>query len=558
MAYGMGQGNQPIIVLREGTERSKNKEAQFNNIAAARAVADSVRSTLGPKGMDKMLVDSMGDVVITNDGVTILKEIDVQHPAAKMVVEIAKTQDTECGDGTTSSVIIAGELLKKAEALVEQNIHPTIIANGYKMAAAEAIRILDTIAVSVTPDDTEMLKKVSMTAMTGKSVGGQGEFLSDIAVKAIRAVAERSGKGYAVDVENIKVEKRTGGSIAETEIIEGVVIDKERVHPRMATQVKKAKIALLSVPMEVKKTEVDAKIQIRDPSQMQMFLDEEEAVLKKMVDQVAASGANVVFCQKGIDDLVQHFLAKAGIFAARRLKESDMEKIAKATGGTIVGKVDNLTKADLGVAEVVEQKKVGENDMIFITGCKNPKAISVIVRGGTEHVVDEVERSLHDALRVVGVALEDGKIVPGAGAPEVELSLRLASYASTVGGREQLAIEAFASAMEVIPWALAENAGLDAIDMVIQLKSAHEKKGAASKNMGLDLDAGKPVDMLKANVIEPLRVKTQAVKSAAEVANMILRIDDVIASKKAPPAPQGGGMDGMGGMGGMGGMPGMM
>jgi len=558
MAYGMGQGNQPIIVLREGTDRSRNKEAQFNNIAAARAVADSVRSTLGPKGMDKMLVDSMGDVVITNDGVTILKEIDVQHPAAKMVVEIAKTQDTECGDGTTSSVIIAGELLKKAEALVEQNIHPTIIANGYKMAAAEAIRILDTIAVSVTPDDTEMLKKVSMTAMTGKSVGGQGEFLSDIAVKAIRAVAERSGKGYAVDVENIKVEKRTGGSIAETEIIEGVVIDKERVHPRMATQVKKAKIALLSVPMEVKKTEVDAKIQIRDPSQMQMFLDEEEAVLKKMVDQVAASGANVVFCQKGIDDLVQHFLAKAGIFAARRLKESDMEKIAKATGGTIVGKVDNLTKADLGVAEVVEQKKVGENDMIFITGCKNPKAISVIVRGGTEHVVDEVERSLHDALRVVGVALEDGKIVPGAGAPEVELSLRLASYASTVGGREQLAIEAFASAMEVIPWALAENAGLDAIDMVIQLKSAHEKKGAASKNMGLDLDAGKPVDMLKANVIEPLRVKTQAVKSAAEVANMILRIDDVIASKKAPPAPQGGGMDGMGGMGGMGGMPGMM
>jgi thermosome len=557
MAYGMGQGNQPIIVLREGTDRSRNKEAQFNNIAAARAVADSVKSTLGPKGMDKMLVDSMGDVVITNDGVTILKEIDVQHPAAKMVVEIAKTQDTECGDGTTSSVIIAGELLKKAEALVEQNIHPTIIANGYKMAAAEAIKILDTIAVSVTPDDTDMLKQVAMTAMTGKSVGGQGEFLASIAVKAIKAVSEKAGKGYTVDVENIKVEKRTGGSISETEIIEGVVIDKERVHPRMATQVKKAKIALLSVPMEVKKTEVDAKIQIRDPSQMQMFLDEEEAVLKKMVDQVAASGANVVFCQKGIDDLVQHFLAKAGIFAARRLKESDMEKIAKATGGIIVGKIDNLTKNDLGVSEIVEQKKVGENDMIFITGCKNPKAISVIVRGGTEHVVDEVERSLHDALRVVGVALEDGKIVPGGGAPEVELSLRLANYASTVGGREQLAIEAFASAMEIIPWALAENAGLDAIDMVIQLKSAHEKKGASSKNMGLDLDAGKPVDMLKANVIEPLRVKTQAVKSAAEVANMILRIDDVIASKKAPPAPPGG-MDGMGGMGGMGGMPGMM
>ncbi|HRU11536.1 MAG TPA: thermosome subunit beta, partial [Methanomassiliicoccales archaeon] len=317
MAYGMGQGQQPIIVLREGTERSKDKEAQYNNIAAARAVADAVKSTLGPKGMDKMLVDSMGDVVITNDGVTILKEIDVQHPAAKMVVEIAKTQDTECGDGTTSSVIIAGELLKKAEALIEQNIHPTIIANGYKMAAAEAIRILDTIAVPITSDDTEKLKRVAMTAMTGKSVGGQGEFLAELAVKAVRAVAEKTGNKYTVDVDNIKVEKRTGGSIAETEIIEGIVIDKERVHPRMATQVKKAKIALLSVPMEVKKTEVDAKIQIRDPSQMQRFLDEEEAVLKGMVDQVAASGANVVFCQKGIDDLVQHYLAKAGIFAAR-------------------------------------------------------------------------------------------------------------------------------------------------------------------------------------------------------------------------------------------------
>ncbi|MBN1109360.1 MAG: TCP-1/cpn60 chaperonin family protein [Methanomassiliicoccales archaeon] len=555
----MGQGNQPIIVLREGTERSRDKEAQANNIAAARAVADSVKSTLGPKGMDKMLVDSMGDVVITNDGVTILKEIDVQHPAAKMVVEIAKTQDTECGDGTTSSVIIAGELLKKAEALTEQNIHPTIIANGYKMAASEAIKILDAIAVDVTSDDTEMLKRVAMTAMTGKSVGGQSEFLADIAVKAVKAVAEKSGKGYKVDVDNIKIEKRTGGSISETEIIQGIVIDKERVHPRMALEVKKAKIALLTVPMEVKKTEVDAKIQIRDPTQMQRFLEEEELTLKKMVDQVAAAGANVVFCQKGVDDLVQHYLAKANIFAARRLKESDMEKLSKATGGRLVGKIDNLSKEDLGSADVVEQKKVGENDMIFITGCKNPKAISIIVRGGTEHVVDEVERSLHDALRVVGVALEDGKIVPGAGAPEIELSLRLANFASTVGGREQLAIEAFAAAMEIIPWALAENAGLDAIDMVIQLKSAHEKKGAAAKNMGLDLNTGKASDMLKANVIEPLRVKTQAVKSAAEVANMILRIDDVIASKKAPPMPPGAGGPDMGGMSGMGGMPpGMM
>jgi thermosome len=546
-------GNQPVIILREGTERSKNKDAQYNNIAAARAVADAVRSTLGPKGMDKMLVDTMGDVVITNDGVTILKEIDVQHPAAKMVVEIAKTQDSECGDGTTSSVIIAGELLKKAEALIESNIHPTIIANGYRMAAAEAINILDTIAVDVTMDG-DMLRKVAMTAMTGKSVGGQRDFLADLGVQAIKAVAEKTEKGkYKVDVDNIKVEKKTGGSIADTEIISGIVIDKERVHPRMAKQVKKAKIALISVALEIKKTEVEAKIQIRDPASMQKFLDEEEATLKRMVEKIKETGATVVFCQKGIDDLVQHYLAKAGIFASRRLKESDMEKISKATGARIVGSLDELTSEDLGVCGLVEEKKIGESNMIFITECKNPKSVSVIIRGGTDHVIDEVERALHDALRVIGVALEDGKVVPGAGAPEIEISLRLASYASTVGGREQLAIEAFAQAMEVIPWALAENAGLDAIDMVIKLKSAHDGKNG--KVMGLDLDAGKPADMLKMNVIEPLRVKTQAVKSAAEVANMILRIDDVIASRKAPPMPPGGG-GGMPGMGG--GMPGMM
>ena len=545
----MAMGNQQVIILREGTERSKNKDAQFNNIAAARAVADAVRSTLGPKGMDKMLVDSMGDVVITNDGVTILKEIDVQHPAAKMVVEIAKTQDSECGDGTTSSVIIAGELLKKAEALIESNIHPTIIANGYRMAAAEAIKILDTIAIDVTKDP-DMLRKVAMTAMTGKSVGGQRDFLAELGVKAIMAVAEKDEKGkYKVDVENIKVEKRTGGSIADTEIISGIVIDKERVHPRMAKQVKKAKIALISVALEIKKTEVEAKIQIRDPASMQKFLDEEESSLKRMVDKIKATGATVVFCQKGIDDLVQHYLAKAGIFASRRLKESDMEKIAKATGARMVGSIDELSSEDLGVCGSVEEKKIGESNMIFITECKNPKAVSVIIRGGTDHVIDEVERALHAGLRVIGVALEDGKVVPGAGAPEIEISLRLASFASTIGGREQLAIEAFAQAMEVIPWALAENAGLDAIDMVIKLKSAHEGKNG--KLMGLDLDTGKPADMLKLNVIEPLRVKTQAVKSAAEVANMILRIDDVIASRKAPPMPPGGG-------GMPGGMPGMM
>ena len=553
MSYGMGNGQQQVIVLREGTERSKNRDAQTNNIAAARAVADAVRSTLGPKGMDKMLVDSMGDVVITNDGVTILKEIDVQHPAAKMVVEVAKTQDSECGDGTTSSVIIAGELLKKAEALIESNIHPTIIANGYKMAAAEALKVLDTIAVPVTADDVEMLTKVAMTAMTGKSVGGQRDFLADLSVQAIKAIAEKNSEGkWTVDVDNIKVEKKTGGSIADTEIIKGIVLDKERVHPRMAKVVKKAKIALLSAALEIKKTEVEAKIQIRDPSQMQRFLDEEESTLKKMADKIKAAGANVVFCQKGIDDLVQHYLAKQDIFAARRLKESDMEKISKATGANVVGNIDELTSADLGVAGQVEEKKIGESDMTFITDCKNPKAVSIIIRGGTEHVIDEVERAMHDSLRVVGVALEDGKVVPGGGAPEIELSLRLASYASTIGGREQLAIEAFANAMDVIPWALAENGGLDAIDVVIQLKSAHEKKNG--KNMGINLDTGKADDMLKLNVIEPLRVKTQAVKSAAEVANMILRIDDVIASRKAPPMPPGGGgmPPGMGGMPGMG------
>jgi thermosome len=555
MAYAMGGSQQPIIVLREGTERGKGKEAQFNNIAAARAVADAVRSTLGPKGMDKMLVDSLGDVVITNDGVTILKEIDVQHPAAKMVVEIAKTQDNECGDGTTTSVIIAGELLKKAEGLIEQNIHPTIVANGYRMAADRAIEILEGIAIKITPKDDELLKRIATTAMTGKSVGGQKDFLADMAVKAVKMIAEERNGGYAVDVDNVKVEKKTGGSIMDTSVIEGIVLDKERVHPRMPKQVKGAKVALLNTALEVKKTEVEAKIQIRDPMAMQRFLDEEESSLKGMVEKIKAAGANVVFCTKGIDDLVQHYLAKANIYGCRRLKESDLEKLAKATGGQIVGKVDELEEKALGCAAMVEEKKVGEENMTFITGCKNPKAVSMIIRGGTEHVVEEVERAMHDALRVVGITLEDGKAVPGGGAPEIELSLRLADYASSVGGREQLAIEAFAQAMEVIPWALAENAGLQAIDIVINLKSAHEGKGASVKNLGLNLDTGEPTDMVKTNVIEPLRVKTQAVKSASEVANMILRIDDVIASRKAPPAPPGG----PGGMPpGMGGMPGMM
>jgi thermosome len=534
----MGQG-QPIIVLREGTERSRNREAQSNNIAAARAVADSVRSTLGPKGMDKMLVDSMGDIVVTNDGVTILKEMDVQHPAAKMVVEVAKTQDSECGDGTTTSVILAGELLKKAEALLDQKVHPTIVVNGYRMAAAEAVNTLEKIAIDVKADNEELLMKIASTAMMGKSVGGQKEKLAQLAVQAVKAVAENRDGKTVVDIDNIKVAKKVGGSIADTELIRGIVIDKERVHPRMPKSVKNPKIALLSAALEIKKTEVEAKIQISDPESMQKFLDEEEASLKKMVEKIKASGANVVFCQKGIDDLVQHYLAKAEIYAVRRVKESDMDKLAKATGGNIVGNLDQLEASDLGTAELVEQRKVGEEDMTFITGCKNPKSVSIIIRGGTEHVIDEVERSLHDALRVVGVTLEDGKAVAGGGAPEIEVALHLANYASSIGGREQLAIEAFADALEIIPWVLAENAGHDAIDVVLKLKSVHKSNKKGSQYFGVDLNSTEPSNMLEQNVIEPLRVKTQAIKSSAEVAGMILRIDDVIAAKRTAP-PEGG------------------
>ncbi len=545
--YGSGN-NQPIIVLKEGTERSKDKEAQFNNIAAAKAVADAVRSTLGPKGMDKMLVDTIGDVIVTNDGVTILKEIDVQHPAAKMVVEVAKTQDSECGDGTTTAVVLAGELLKQSESLIDANVHPTVITNGFKMAAAKAVEILNEIAVNA--DDDKLLKKVSETAMTGKSVGGEGEHLSDIVVKACRAVQE-NGK---VDTDNIKIEKKMGGVINDTYMIEGLVIDKQRVHPRMPKIVKGAKIALLTAAMEQKKTEVDAHISITDPSSMQSFLDQEEAHLKSMVDKVKEVGANVVFCQKGVDDLVQHYMAKSGIFCCRRLKQSDMEAVAKATGATLVGQYTELKASDLGTADCVEEKEVGTDSMTFITGCKNPKAVSIIIRAGTEHVADEVERAMTDAIRVVGVAIEDGKVVAGAGAPEIEVELRLAQYASSVGGREQLAIDAFAKAMEIIPWTIAENAGIDSIDSIIKLKSAHEKE-KDGKYYGLCLECGEATDMLKKNVVEPLRVKVQAVNSAAEVANMILRIDDVIASRRAPPmnpmadpSMGGPGMSGIGGM----------
>jgi len=547
-------GGQPVIVLKEGTESTRGKTAHSNNIMAARAVADAVRSTLGPKGMDKMLVDSMGDIVITNDGATILKELDIEHPAAKMVVEVAKTQDNECGDGTTSAVVLAGELLKKSESLIDENVHPTVISNGFRLAASEAVKILKSMGFDVSPTDRKSLKLVAMTAMTGKGVGGEIELLAEIAVDAVSAIAEKVDGKYRVDTDNVQVEKKQGGAIADTKLIKGLVLDKERVHSRMPKVVKNAKIALVDSALEIKKTEVEAKIQIKDPAQMQRFLDEEEKTLKSMVEKVKKSGATVLICEKGIDDLAQHYLAKENIYAVRRVKRSDMEKLAKATGGKVVTNLDDLKANELGSAEQVEEVKIADSQMTFVTGCKNPKAVSVLIRGGTEHVIDEVERSLHDALKVVGVATEDGKAVPGGGAPEIELAIRLRDYGQSVGGREQLAIEAFADAMEIIPWTLAENAGMDAIDIVIELKNAHSKSNG--RNFGINVLQNKVSDMVSAKVIEPLRVKTQAIQSATEVASMILRIDDVIAAKRmSPPAggPPGGGMGGMGGM-----PPGMM
>ena len=537
----MGQGT-PIFVLKEGTKREKGKGAQFNNIAAARAVADAVRSTLGPRGMDKMLVDSMGDVVITNDGVTILKEIDIEHPAAKMLVEVAKTQDAEAGDGTTTAVILAGELLKKAEDLIEQNIHPTVIAHGYRLAAEKANEVLDKVATKVVPDDLETLKRIARTSMASKSASGHMDLLADLTVKAVSLVVETHDGKRTVDEDNIQVTKKHGGSVSDTSLVEGVIVDKERVHPGMPDQVKDAKIALVDAALEVKKTEIDAKIEITDPSQLQAFLAEEEGMLKKMVDTVKKSGATVLFCQKGIDDLAQHYLAKDNIYAVRRVKKSDMEKLAKATGGHVVTKLDELAKEDLGHANLVYEKKIGEDEMTFVTGCKNPKAVSILIRGGTEHVVDELERSLEDSLSVVACAVEDGLAITGAGSTATEISLGLRDYANSVGGREQIAIEAFADAMEVVPRTLAENAGLDSIDTLIALRKEHK---AGHKHAGINVYTGKIEDAWKNAVIEPIRVGRQAIASATDAAVMILRIDDVIAAKTGgAPGGAGGGPKG--------------
>jgi len=531
-------GGKPVLVLPEGTRRLIGRDAQRMNILAARVISEAVRTTLGPRGMDKMLVDSLGDVVITNDGVTILKEIEVEHPAAKMMVEVAKTQDDEVGDGTTSAVIISGELLREAERLLDQTIHPTVIASGYRMAAERTQEILNGLADKATIDNEELLKQTAMTAMTGKKAESAREKLADLAVKAVKQIADKTDGGYIIDIDYIGIEKKPGESTDDSQLIQGVIIDKERVHPEMPKRVKNAKIALLDCALEIKKTETDAEIRVTRPEQLRAFLDEEESMLKKMVDQIIATGANVVMCQKGIDDIVQHYLAKANIYAVRRAKKSDMEKLSRATGGKVVTNIEDLTSADLGKAGLIEERKIGDDKMTFVEGCKDPKAVSILVRGGTEHVIDEVERSVHDAISVVSAVIEDGKIVVGGGAPEIELAKRLREYAETVGGREALAVNGFANAIERIPRTLAENAGLDSIDVLVDLRAKHEKPNG--KNFGIDVYTGETVDMMKIGVIEPLRTKTQAIKSASEAAIMILRIDDVISSSKTGPSPPTG------------------
>ena len=535
----MGMGNAPILILREGTKRDKGKDAQYNNITAARAIADAVRSSLGPRGMDKMLVDSMGDVVITNDGVTILKEMDVQHPAAKMLVEVAKTQDAEVGDGTTTSVILAGELLKKATDMIDANVHPTIITSGYRLANQKAQEVLKKVSTKVSISDDKLLRQIAENAMISKQVGGSKEFFAEMVVDAVKTIIDKDDKGgYTADLKNIQTVKKAGASMEESQLVKGLIIDKEPVSPAMPKKVSGAKIAVVDAAFEVKKTEIDAKIQITDPSQLSAFLQEEENMLKRMVAQVKKAGADVVFCQKGIDDLAQHFFAKEGIYACRRVKKSDMDRLARSTGANICNKIMELSAEDLGFADSVELKVIENEEMTFITGCKEPKTVSILIRGGTSHVADEVERSLVDAWSVVKVSIEDGMIVTGGGSTAMEIAMQLRDYAASVGGREQIAIEAFASAMEVISTTLAENAGLDPIDINIQMRKAH-KEGKV--NAGLNPFSGKVEDMRKLNVIEPLRIGKQAINSATEAAVMILRIDDVIASKASSVPEYGSG-----------------
>ena len=519
----MTKQNQNVYLLPEGTQRNIGREAQRMNILAAKLVAQTVRTTLGPKGMDKMLVDSMGDIIVTNDGVTILREMQIEHPAAKMIVEIAKTQEEEVGDGTTTVAILAGELLKNAEVLLNKEVHPTIITKGYKMAADEAMKILDKIAKDVKKGDRDLLTKIANTAMTGKGAEMAKDILSELAVDAVSQVVDNNG----IDLDNIKIEKKVGLSVQDSELIQGIVLDKERVHSGMPKTVKNAKIALLDCALEIKNTETDAKIQITDPSQMQAFVDQEEKMLRDMSDKVIKSGANVVISQKGIDDLVQHFLAKAGIYACRRVSKSDMEKLARATNGKIISSLKELSAGDLGKAGLVQEVKIGDEQMTYVQECDNPKAVTILIRGGSKHVVDEIERAMKDALGVLNASIKSGKVVAGAGAPEMEVAKGLRMFANKLSGREQLAVQAFADALEVIPTTLAENAGLDPIDSLTELKSQHEK---GNVNAGIDVFTGKVVDAWANGVIEPLKIKTQAIRSATEVSEMILRIDDVIAA----------------------------
>jgi thermosome len=541
LAYLSGQ---PVLILKEGSSRSRGRDAQRSNMTAAQTVAEVVKSTLGPRGMDKMLVDSLGDVTVTNDGATVLDEIDVQNPAAKMMVEVAKTQDDEVGDGTTTAVVIAGELLKRAEALLDDEVHPTVIVAGYKKAERKTMEILDEVSVPVEPDDKATLKKVAMTAMHSKGLGTAREHFADISIEAVRLVAEKRGTDWTADIDNVQITKKEGKSLLDTQLIKGIIVDKEVVHPGMPKQAKNARIALLDCALEIEKTEISAEIRINDPTQMKAFLDEETKMMKDMVDKIKAAKSDVVLCQKGIDDTAQHFLAKEGILAVRRIKKSDMDKLARATGGKIVTNLEDLNESDLGAAGLVEERKLGDDKMVFIEGCKNPRSVAVLIRAGLERLVDEAERALNDSLSVVADVITKNKVVVGGGAVEAEVAKRLREYAIKVGGREQLAIEAFADSIEIVPRTLAENAGLDPIDIMVALRSAHERKDGLW--MGVDVFKGGVKDMQKIGVLEPLKVKEQAVKSATEAASMILRIDDVIAAAKPPPTPPRGGPGGEG------------
>ena len=540
MAYlTQTKSGQPVLILKEGTSRSRGKEAQKNNIMAAKVIAEAIRSTLGPRGMDKMIVDSLGDITITNDGATILDEIDVQHPAAKMIVEVAKTQDDMVGDGTTTAVVLSGELLKEAEDLLEEDVHPTLIVKGYRKATQKALKVLDNISQTVDLNDKETLKKVAKTAMGSKAVGVAKEHFADIAVDAINQIAEKQGDKWVVNLDNIQIVKKAGKSLQDTILMKGLIVDKEIVQSGMPRTVKQARIALVDTAFEVKKTEVTAQIRIDDPSQIAGFLDKETSMLKEMVTKIKKSKANVLICQKGIDDTAQYFLAKEGILAVRRVKESDMKLLARATTGKIITNLDDVRPDDLGYAELVEERKIGDDKMVFVKGCRNPKSVSILIRAGLERMVDEADRILHDVLSVIADLYKKNKIVAGGGATETEVAKQLREYAVQIGGRAQLAVEAFAKSLEIIPRTLAENAGLEQIDILVNLRSAHEKSKGCF--IGVDVFSGKIVDMLEKGVIEPLSVKEQAIKSASEASTMILRIDDVISGKNtgAPGGPSG-------------------